>query len=195
MRIAFDVDGVVLNSIEIILDHINRSTGRSLTGDDLDNWELERLGIDADTLWNAVDYMYSLPYITPYNRAIETLSKIHRLTGRPLLFITGRRDPATALKQLEALDWTGEVPEMVVTGGDRRKTRYLAECEADFIIEDDTEHLLEYIDNGVGVGLMMRPWNRSSVLDGPHRFRGWREVENWFMASQEGLADALQVYP
>ncbi len=181
MNIAFDVDGVVLKSIEIILQHINRVKGRNLTPEDLLTWDLEPLNLDEDTLLEAVKHMYAQPSIEPYDGASQVLSRIHRKSGQPLLFITGRADPDTALKQLRALPWNPTIPEMIVTGGDRNKRDYLIETSADFIIEDDPEHLRGYLDMGVGVGLMVQPWNRNSDIPVSQRFNGWKDVEQWFM--------------
>lgn len=181
MKLAFDIDGVVLKSIEIILDYINRESGLSLTTDDLFAWELERLGIDRKTMWEAVDHMYEQPHIEPYEGAAPVLSNIYKLSGEPLLFITGRRDPSSALKQLQALPWNPSVPDMIVTGGDRDKRRYLAETSADFIVEDDIEYVQAYLDQGVGVGLMTQPWNKSSQVPVMRRFSGWSDVERWFL--------------
>ena len=74
MKIAFDIDGVVLKSIEIILDHINKVTGRCLVPDDLFCWDLEPLGLDLGTLRDAVNYMYSQKMIEPYAGALKALS-------------------------------------------------------------------------------------------------------------------------
>ena len=180
MRIAFDVDGVVLNSIEVILEHINELTGKHLTTSDLLDWELERLGVDIKTLWRAVEYMYRQPRIDPYYGALEALSRIYAETGEPLLFITGRQDPETALRQLEALEWNSRVPEMVVTGGTRDKLEYLIGHSVGFMVEDDVEHVESYMYSGIGVGLMVRPWNRQAEVAVNRRFRGWTDVEDWF---------------
>lgn len=179
MKIAFDIDGVVLNSIEVILEHINQAMGRTLTVDELVSWELEDLGVDFKTLWAAVDYMYHQPRVEPYLGALETLTKIHKETGEPLLFITGRRDPGTALRQLSALDWDGDMPEMIVTGGTRDKRNYLVENAVDFIIEDDVQHFRDYLEAGVGVGLMVRPWNRKASVPVSRRFEGWHDLWEW----------------
>lgn len=180
MRIAFDVDGVVLNSIQIILEHINELTGKALTPADLGDWELERLGVDLDTLWQAVYHMYRQPRIDPYDGALEVLSRIYSETGEPLLFITGRENPETALRQLEALEWSSGVPEMVVTGGNRDKRIQLLEHAVSFMIEDDVEHLEAYMGYGIGVGLMVRPWNRRTGVSVNRRFQGWTDLEDWF---------------
>ena len=37
MKIAFDVDGVVLKSIDIILDYVNKKTGRDIQVERSDN--------------------------------------------------------------------------------------------------------------------------------------------------------------
>ena len=78
MRIAFDVDGVVLNSIQVILDYINSKSGTSLQSDKLITWELEPLGIDFATLEDAVDHMYMQQRLEPYEDAVETLTHIYR---------------------------------------------------------------------------------------------------------------------
>lgn len=180
MRVAFDVDGVVLRSIDLILDQINRMTGRNLTPDDLFAWDLEPLGLDLRTLHTAVEYMYAQRHIEPYDDAMGVLARIHRLTGEPLLFITGRSRPETALRQLEALPWNPTVPEMIVTGGNRDKRQYLSETGANFIIEDDMEYAREYLAEGFGVGLMLQPWNRRSSIPVTRKFNGWTDVEEWF---------------
>jgi hypothetical protein len=180
MKIAFDVDGVVIKSIDLILEHINRVTDKNLTPDDLAAWDLEPLGIDTGTLHDAVDYMYAERVVEPYNAAVQVLSNIYHATGEPLLFITGRPDPNTALRHLEALPWNTTVPEMIVTGGDRDKRLYLAERKVDFIVEDDTLHLGNYLSAGIGVGLMLQPWNRKTKIPVTKRFDGWTDVERWF---------------
>ncbi len=181
MRIAFDIDGVVLKSIDVILQHINDATGRDIKPDDLAGWELEPLGLDTETLRDAVHYMYSQPSIEPYSDATKVLSKIYREKKSPLLFITGRFDPKTALRQLEALPWNPTIPEMVVTGGNRDKRLYLSEQSVDFIIEDDIAYLKDYLKLGIGVGLMVQPWNRSTKIPVTKRFNGWGEIEKWVL--------------
>ncbi len=180
MKIAFDIDGVVLNSIEIILDYLNRTDGKDLTPDDLFAWDLEPLGMDLETLREAVFHMYSMPSIDPYEGAVEALSRIYSRSGGPLLFITGRSSLESAERQLDALPWNGGKPEMIVTGGDRYKMPYFQESGADFIIEDDPEHLEKYLEAGIGVGLMMRPWNKASTVPATRRFTGWPDLEEWF---------------
>ena len=181
MRVAFDVDGVVLRSIDLILDHVNKMTGLGLSPDNLFSWDLEPLGLDLRTLHKAVEHMYSQRHIEAYEGAVAVLSRIHHLTGEPLLFITGRSRPETALRQLEALPWNPTVPEMIVTGGTRDKRQYLNETAADFIIEDDMEYAREYLEAGLGVGLMLQPWNRGTTIPVTRKFKGWAEIEKWFL--------------
>lgn len=181
VNIAFDIDGVVLKSIEVILNRINHITGKQLRPSQLKAWDLEPLGLDVPTLRDAVDYMYAQEHIEPYEGAASVLSKIYQFTGKPLLFITGRVDPETARRQLLSLPWSPTVPEMVITGGDRDKRTYLSETEADFIVEDDPHHLRDYLKAGIGVGLMLQPWNRHVDIPVTERFHGWADVEQWFM--------------
>lgn len=180
MKIAFDVDGVVLRSIEVILEHINRVKGTSHTVNELLSWELERLRIDEATVWDAVGYMYEQPSIEPYEGALQVLSRIYKRTGEPLLFITGRAWPQSALRQLQALPWNPGVPEMIVVGGTRDKRAYLAETSADFIVEDDCEYIREYLELGIGVGLMLQPWNRNTRIPVTERFKDWADLERWY---------------
>jgi hypothetical protein len=181
MKIAFDVDGVVLRSIDVILEHVNCSTGSNLRPGDLTGWDLAPLNLDARHLVAAVHHMYAQPAIDHYPGALEVLSHIYRATGRPLLFITGRSDPQTARFQLEALPWDCSVPEMIVTGGSRDKRKHLAETAADFIVEDDIKYVQSYLDGGIGVGLMLQPWNRGTDVPVTARFSGWQDVGRWFL--------------
>jgi uncharacterized HAD superfamily protein len=189
MKIAFDVDGVVLKSIGIILDYINKNTGMTLTSEDLFTWELERLGINDRMVWEAVEHMYAQPRIEPYEGAAHVLSRIHNFSDEPLLFITGRRDPSSALRQLRALPWNPCVPEIIVVGGERDKRQYLAETAAELIVEDDVEYLQAYLTQGVQVALMMQPWNRHSEVPVTVRFHGWSDVERWFLDLRHGSRD------
>lgn len=181
IKIAFDIDGVVLRSIEVILGHINLSTGKSLRPDDLLAWDLEPLGLTVDTLRDSVNHMYDQNFIEPYEGAEVVLSEIHEYTKAPLLFITGRHDPSTARKQLESLNWPAGIPEMIVTGGDRDKRLYLSETGANFIIEDDELHLRDYLATGVGVGLMVQPWNRNCQAPVTCRFDRWHDIREWYL--------------
>ncbi len=182
MKIAFDVDGVVLRSIDVILEYVNQKTGRDIKVDDLTTWDLEPLGLDLKTLWEAVDHLYATPKVEPYSRATQVLSRIYRITNEPLLFITGREDPKTAKRQLEALSWNSTMPEMVVCGGNRDKREYLVQNSVDFIVEDDVRHVDDYLKAGFGVGLMVRPWNRNTAAAVTTRFESWAEIEQWFLS-------------
>jgi hypothetical protein len=188
MKIAFDVDGVVLRSIDVIIDHINQTRGSNITPDDLEMWDLDPLGIDVETLRAAVRHMYVQPRIEHYRGAVRVLSRIFGCIREPLLFITGRPDPGTAHQQLQALPWKANVPEMIVTGGSRDKKRFIEETGADFIIEDDPCHLAEYLDQGIGVGLMLQPWNRKTTIPVTARFEGWQDLEQWFL--QQGCDES-----
>jgi hypothetical protein len=179
MRIAFDVDGVVLKSIDIILGHLGEATGKKISPADLLTWDLEPLGLNPKQLLEAVDNMYSMDSIDSYEGAVRTLEMVYEITGSPLLFITGRSDLKSARRQLEALPWNPTAPEMIVTGGSRDKRVYLKETGAKFIIEDDELHLRDYLSEGVGVGLMIQPWNKSCEAPVTARFHGWSDVERW----------------
>ncbi|AFM25532.1 5' nucleotidase, NT5C type [Desulfomonile tiedjei] len=183
MRIAFDVDGVVLRSIEVILERVNALTGRNLQPSDLKSWELEPLGLDFNVLNDAVTYMFARKKIEPYAGAVLTLSRLYKQLNSPLLFITGRHAPETALRQLEALPWNPTVPEMIVIGGNRDKRSFLADHAVDFIVEDDPAHLQDYLDMGIGVGLMVQPWNRETKIPVTKRFHNWSELESWLIES------------
>ena len=75
MRIAFDVDGVVLQSIDIILEHINNFTGKEIPSESLLTWDLEPLGLHPELLKDTANYMYSMESIAPYDGAVDTLER------------------------------------------------------------------------------------------------------------------------
>jgi len=74
------------------------------------------------------------------------------------------------------------VPKMIVTGGNRDKRDYLRREKVHFIVEDDVEYVKDYLEAGIGVGLMLQPWNRLSRLPVTEKFQGWRDLERWFFA-------------
>ena len=186
IQIAFDIDGVVLRSIDVILSHINEKTGKNLHPNNLMNWDLEPLGIPVETLWESVHHMYSMEYIEPYSGAESVLLEIYERTGEPLLFITVRRDPGSARKQIESLNWPGKTPEIIVTGGNRDKRAYLAQTGANFIIEDDDLHVSDYLEVGVEVGLLVQPWNRNCDAPVVCKFDHWHDIRNWYL---DGICD------
>ncbi len=181
MKVAFDIDGVVLRSIDVILSHINESTGANFSPEELVGWDLEPLGLTVEALRESARHMFSREYIEPYEGAVNVLWEIHDRTRRPLLFITGRNDPDTARRQLESLDWPGKMPEMIVTGGDRDKRFYLKQTGAGFIIEDDELHLGDYLAEGIGVGLMIQPWNRNCRIPVTCKFDKWADIREWYV--------------
>jgi hypothetical protein len=119
-------------------DPINKVTGRP-DPDDLFAGTWSNL-IDL-TLRDAVNYMYSQKMIDSCG-ALKALSRIHRATGEPLLFITGHHVPETAQRQLEG------AAEPNCSGNDRDERKrgqasLSSREQVDFIVEDDvsTERL------------------------------------------------------
>ena len=72
-------------------------------------------------------------------------------------------------------------PEMKVMGGHRDKRPYLSEVGVDFMIEDDPEYLGYYIEMGVRVGIMLRPWNRACPIPSARTFGSWPDLQKWFL--------------
>ena len=93
MKIAFDVDGVVLNSIELILDRINEKKGPRCSPTNFSRGTLRHRGWTLRPSEMPFTTWPRSPTSGLTRGAVEVLSRVHRVTGAPLLFITGRSDP------------------------------------------------------------------------------------------------------
>jgi len=175
-RLAFDIDGVIADTMRLFLD-IAREDYQiaDLAYDDITCYTLETcLGIAPTIIREIVDRLLTGDYrapLRPMPGVRRVLNRIGRRYG-PLRLVTARPSATTIHEWLLAASGLapGEI-EVTATGHYAAKAEVLQAKGVDFFVEDrlDTCFLLEAA--GITPILFRQPWNRE-----PHPFI---EVGSW----------------
>ena len=180
-KIAFDVDGVVADTMSLFLallqDQYN-ITGIRL--EDITDYHLSScLDIDHDILESAINALVEGRYEQPLHPIPHAPQVLKRLAGvcKPVRFITAR--PVIGPMQQWFKDTIGLGPDtanLTAVGAFEAKTDVLLSNGISWFVEDrlETCHLLH--EAGILPILFRQPWNRK-----PHPFQevdGWAELEN-----------------
>ncbi|VEN73103.1 Haloacid dehalogenase [Candidatus Desulfarcum epimagneticum] len=182
--IAFDVDGVVADTMSLFLeiarsDHgINHMRYEDITCYDLN----ECLGMDEEVIEDIVvritEGLYSLP-LNPIRGSAETLGKIAAASGR-LSFVTARPHPGPLSEWFrDVLPVGPDAIDLIATGSFDDKTDVLSKMGKTFFVEDRLETCETLKAAGIEPILFKQPWNR--------RTHPFLEVGSW--KELEGLID------
>ncbi len=175
-RVAFDVDGVVADTMQLFVEIAREEFGiTDLRYEDITCYELtECLDIDPDTLKNLVIRLLddeSTAALTPLPGAVEVLTAIGR-QSEALRFVTARPD-------LDAIDrWLRrQIPlpkgaiDTVATGAFEAKAEVLLSKGVTWFVEDRLETCHQLAELGINPILFRQPWNRQE--------HPYPEVGNW----------------
>ena len=175
-KIAFDIDGVVADTMNLFLDIARDDYGVAGIGyQDITRYALEEcLDMDNDLIWTILirimegDYSQTLK---PMPGAAAVLTGLCEHAS-PLLFVTARHrvgPVADWLKKLLPVD--PSAISIVATGSFKDKAAILLKNGIHFFLEDrlETCHSLKLA--GIEPIVYKQPWNRE-----PHPFE---EVDNW----------------
>ena len=175
-NIAFDIDGVVANTMTLFLEIARKDYGiNHVRYEDITEYFLEDC-IDIDpliikTIINRIlegDFEYELK---PIDGAVDVLSEIGRV--HPLLFVTARPRHPTIQEWIDSiLPLSGSEFEVIATGTFEGKGDVLVSRGIQYFVEDCLEicHMLS--ERAIHPILFSQPWNRSPN----HPFR---EVNSW----------------
>ncbi|MEA3507143.1 MAG: hypothetical protein U9R36_06625 [Elusimicrobiota bacterium] len=165
-NIGVDIDGVIVDTVEVYLQYIYKVTGRRFKQKDITEYFFEDcLAISREEVTKAVEMMFeediwdSIPF---YDGALDALKKIG--SEHNLYIITSR--PPVAKKSTQAWIQKRGIPaEKTIFTDMDSKLDYIKEhdLELDCFIEDRLEFALEVAQEVPEVLLMDRPWNRRSV--------------------------------
>jgi uncharacterized protein len=176
LSIAFDIDGVVADTMRLFLDITRHDYGiDDLNYEDLTSYELsECLDMPAEILKEAlaklIDGNYAYP-LKPIIGAREVLTRLGKLQGG-LLFVTARPHvgPIAAWME-ELLPLSADTIDIVPTGGFDEKVQVLLDRGINFFVEDRLETCYVLKSAGITPILFKQPWNR--------REHPFTEVEGW----------------
>jgi len=173
--LAFDIDGVVADTMTLFLQIANQDFGVAGTYEDITEYDLRLcLGIEDVVLWEIISRIlhgnYSVP-LNPIDGAPRVIRRINR-RSQPTRFVTARPDGAHIEKWLcDTLAIPADVIDVVATGSFEDKQVILAEKNVKYFVEDRLETCFLLADAGIQPIVFKQPWNRK-----PHPFP---EVANW----------------
>lgn len=179
--IAFDIDGVVADTMKLFIDIARNDFGIFSFGyDDITSYNLDEcLEIEAETLKQIIDKLLdrsSSAMLNPMDGSASVLKKILRKTS-PILFVTARPDggPITEWMQ-NRMGLSPDEFELIPTGSSDAKTDVLLEKNISYFVDDRLETCLELYSAGITPVLYKQPWNREV-----HPFfevGDWKELES-----------------
>ncbi len=190
-KIAFDVDGVVADTMGLFLDIVRTEFHvAGLRYADLTCYELERCtGLSGEIIGTVVQQLTDGKYRLPLKAFAGAASVLGRIAAcrRPVLFVTARPypGPLTAWFQ-ECLKLPPAAVEIVAIGSFEAKAQALVEREISFFVEDRLETCFTLQAAGVTPVVFRQPWNRR-----PHPFLevgSWREIAALLALQEEKMA-------
>jgi hypothetical protein len=178
--IAFDIDGVVADTMQLFLDIAEQDYGEAgLKYEDFTCYNIEDC-LDLDpTLARQIferimDGNYTAP-LHPMDGAAAVLQRLAMDFG-PLLFVTARPYAGPMAQWLpDVIDVDPKDIEILAVGDFDRKARILVERNISCFIEDRLETCFKLEAEGITPVLFRQPWNRNG-----HHFtevNDWRELE------------------
>ncbi|MGM0453799.1 MAG: 5' nucleotidase, NT5C type [Thermodesulfobacteriota bacterium] len=180
-QIAFDIDGVVADTMSLFLSIAEEVYGISeYRYEDITEYDLEgALGFDRTLQWEIIvrilegNYTMPLHPIGGAQRVLKRLNQRHR----PTLFVTARPD-ADHIRDwlLDMLAVDPEAIRVVATGSFSDKKDVLLEHDIQYFVEDRLETCFLLAEAGMSPIVFQQPWNRRS-----HPFSevgDWRQIES-----------------
>jgi hypothetical protein len=163
--VAFDIDGVVADTMTLFLDIARQEFNlNSIQYDDITSYKLEEcLDIDPKIIdaivLRILDGNYSAP-LHPIAGAAEVLAKIERHCG-PVVFITARPYQGPIRNWInQTLRLDPAAFEVIATGSHEAKAGILRKRKLSYFVEDRLETCFILQDAGVRPVLFRQPWNR-----------------------------------
>lgn len=181
-RLAFDIDGVIADTMHLFLDILADHYDVHTVGyEDLTAYRLDAcLDLDPAVIDGAVARILDGRYradLKPISGALPVLKRIGETTGR-ILMVTARPEPELIQNWLQPLlDGQHHQAQIIATGAFEAKTEVLLGYDVRWFVEDrlETCHLL----NAAGIEpiVFRQPWNQRD-----HDYlvaRTWSELEQW----------------
>jgi hypothetical protein len=175
-RLAFDIDGVVADTMSLFLDIAEKKYGYgNITQDQITTYMIEDcLPIESSVVLAIINELLEMSHeqpLKPVEGAVEVLSGVAAL-GQKLTFVTARpRRRAIAKWLAENLNVGQDCLNVFATGSFEAKAQVLAEMGISHFVEDRLETCFHLHEQGIEPILFVRPWNRQ-----PHPFM---EIRNW----------------
>jgi phosphoglycolate phosphatase-like HAD superfamily hydrolase len=177
-HIAFDIDGVIADTMHLFLD-----IGKELYGithlryADFTDYHLDNcLDIEPEMIGRIVGHIIEGDYpcrLNPIDGAADVLDRL--CAFGPLRLVTARPKPGPIAAWMADLLPRQDRIQITATGGFEAKTDILLEQKVTHFVEDRLETCYLIQEHGITPVLYVQPWNRQ-----PHPFievHGWDQLE------------------
>jgi hypothetical protein len=190
--LAFDIDGVVADTMEIFVRLARERYGLShISKEDLlcynlyECLDLKKEIID-DLICLTLDDEHTME-IPPVPGAPEVLTEL--AAAAPLRFVTARIWPESITQWLFTVlpDVPREKITVVASGAPEIKLDILNELEIRYFVEDRVETCRQLKKAGIQPFLFVQPWNRNEAADGLIRVENWNQLKEWVLPSGKDL--------
>ena len=185
-NLAFDVDGVVADTMAVFVDLARERYGLDyLTKDHLRLYDLHQcIDVDRkiidDLICLTLDDEHTLQ-IPPMEDAAEVLTELAR--HGPLRFVTARIWPESIIEWLR-----GTLPEVepdqiqvTATGAPEAKLEILHGLGVRYFVEDRLETCRLLAREGIKPLLFDQPWNRTPLAEEFVRVENWSQLRGWVL--------------
>jgi uncharacterized HAD superfamily protein len=180
-RLAFDIDGVLADTMTLFLDIARDEFGiNGIAYTDITCYELQAcLNIEPDVLDAIIERLLNGQHaaaLKPIDGAADVLQRLAQVR-KPLLFVTAR--PYVGPIGTWILETFGLAPDTIMieaTGSFAAKAEVLRQHGMRHFVEDRLETCFDLHQVGLEPIVFRQPWNRQ-----PHPFTevgDWRELES-----------------
>ncbi|MGQ9499006.1 MAG: 5' nucleotidase, NT5C type [Dissulfurimicrobium sp.] len=187
-EIAFDIDGVVANTMESFLNVAKSEFGiKNLEKKDITSYWLEDcLSVPVETIHAIIDRVVHDPFGTnlmPIEGAVEAISSL--AVCSTVTFVTARPDGGPITGWLYSI--LPNMPEgrlnVIATGEHARKVDVLKDLGIEYFVEDNLETCRSLCTHGIKAIVFDQPWNRGYT---PYlRVSSWLEIIDMIDFSQK----------
>lgn len=184
MKIAIDLDGVVVDLVAELLPFLSEEAGRMITPKDITEFDIGvALGLSEEQMthvWKRVDEEHVYRRAQPIPGAIDSLWS---LSSHDIWFVTSR--PGKLRGETET--WLSRQGLGVGKLLHRRDGQKVTSQDSfDLLVEDKVEALVIHTSL-IRYGLLLdQPWNRvASLPENVLRVRSWKEIESFVQKSRE----------
>lgn len=184
-RLAFDIDGVVADTMTLFVELAHERYGlRDLTKEDLHEYNLYRCLPDLDR--QIVDDLICLTLDDEHTALLppvpEAPAVLTELAERgPLRFVTARIWPESIISWLKKT--LPDVPDsgiqVIATGAPEAKAEILRNLGVHYFVEDRLETCRLLAKDGIQPILFDQPWNRKNPPAAFPRIESWQQLRQW----------------
>jgi len=173
--IAFDIDGVVANTMGLFINIAREKYNLSIQYEQIKQYDLTQcLEIEFNIVWDIFQQIMDGNHsqsLEPMDQALEVLQKLCQ--NQKLLFVTARPDSRALVSWfLNTLQLSESQFNIIATGDFQQKITVLKDHGIQYFVEDrmETCHLLD--KHGLTPIVFSQPWNQGES-------HAYIEVHNW----------------